>query len=70
MNTVEFVRCTKNDVQVCLMFDKIVFDPSLGYANPKHINKLTTNFKIKVKACHKYCKVSKILNAPISLKIL
>ena len=29
MNTFEFVRCSKNDVQVRSMFDKIVFDPSL-----------------------------------------
>ena len=25
----EFIRCSKNDVQVCLIFDKMVFDPSL-----------------------------------------
>ena len=29
MNTFEFVRCSKNDVRVCSMFDRIVFDPSL-----------------------------------------
>ena len=29
MNTFEFVRCSKNDVRVRSMFDKMVFDPSL-----------------------------------------
>ena len=29
MNTFEFVRCSKNDVRVRLMFDKMVFDTSL-----------------------------------------
>ena len=29
MNTFEFVQCSKNDVRVCSMFDKMVFDPSL-----------------------------------------
>ena len=29
MNTFEFVRCSLNDVRVRLMFDKMVFDPSL-----------------------------------------
>ena len=29
MNMFEFVRCSKNDVQVRSMFDKMVFDPSL-----------------------------------------
>ena len=25
-----FVQCSKNDVRVCSMFDKMVFDPSLA----------------------------------------
>ena len=29
MNKFEFVRCSKNDVRVCSMFDEMVFDPSL-----------------------------------------
>ena len=29
MNTFEFIHCSKNDVQVRSMFDKMVFDPSL-----------------------------------------
>ena len=29
MNTFEFVRCSKTDVRVRSMFDKMVFDPSL-----------------------------------------
>ena len=29
MNTFKFVRCSKNDVRVQSMFDKMVFDPSL-----------------------------------------
>ena len=29
MNTFKFVKCLKNDVRVRLMFDKMVFDPSL-----------------------------------------
>ena len=29
MNMFEFVRCSKNDVRVGSMFDKMVFDPSL-----------------------------------------
>ena len=29
MNMFEFVRCSKNDVRVRSMFDKMVFDPSL-----------------------------------------
>ena len=29
INTFEFVRCSKNDVRVRSMFDKMVFDPSL-----------------------------------------
>ena len=29
MNMLEFVRCSKNDVQVRSMFDNMVFDPSL-----------------------------------------
>ena len=29
MNTVVFVRCSKNDVRVRSMFDKMVFNPSL-----------------------------------------
>ena len=29
MNTFEFIRCSKNDVRVRTMFDKMVFDPSL-----------------------------------------
>ena len=29
MNTFELVRCSKNDVQVHMMFDEMVFDPSL-----------------------------------------
>ena len=29
MNLFEFVRCSKNDVRVRSMFDKMVFDPSL-----------------------------------------
>ena len=29
MNTFEFVRCSKNDVPVQSMFEKMVFDPSL-----------------------------------------
>ena len=28
-NTFEFVRCSKNDVRVRSMFDKMMFDPSL-----------------------------------------
>ena len=30
MNMFEFVRCSKNDVRVPSMFDKMVFDPSLS----------------------------------------
>ena len=30
MNKFEFVRCSKNDVRVRSMFDKMVFDPSLS----------------------------------------
>ena len=30
MNTFEFVRCSKNDIRVRSMFDKMVFDPSLS----------------------------------------
>ena len=30
MNTFEFVQCSKNDVRVCSMFDKMVFDTSLA----------------------------------------
>ena len=30
MNTFEFVQCSKNDVRVCSMFDRIVFHPSLN----------------------------------------
>ena len=33
MNTFEFVRCSKNDVRVRSMFDKMVFDPSLRRRN-------------------------------------
>ena len=29
MNTFKFLRCSKNDVRVRSMFDKMVFDPSL-----------------------------------------
>ena len=29
INTFEFIGCSKNDVQVHSMFDKMVFDPSL-----------------------------------------
>ena len=29
LKTLEFVRCWKNDVRVCSMFHKMVFDPSL-----------------------------------------
>ena len=29
INTFKFVRCSKNDVRVRSMFDKMVFDPSL-----------------------------------------
>ena len=29
MNTFEFVRCSKNEVHVHFMFNKMVFDPSL-----------------------------------------
>ena len=29
MNMFEFVQCSKNDVRVRSMFDKMVFDPSL-----------------------------------------
>ena len=32
MNTFEFVRCSKNDVPVRSMFDKMVFDPSLLFS--------------------------------------
>ena len=32
MNMFEFVRCSKNDVRVRSMFDKMVFDPSLKNA--------------------------------------
>jgi len=33
MNTLEFVQCSKNDVRVRSMFDKMVFDPSLDSKN-------------------------------------
>ena len=38
MNTFEFVRCSKNDVRVRSMFEKMVFDPSLveGPCKSKH----------------------------------
>ena len=29
MTTFEFVRCSKNDVRIRSMYDKMVFDPSL-----------------------------------------
>ena len=32
MNMFEFVRCSKNDVRVRSMFDKMVFDPSLLFS--------------------------------------
>ena len=32
MNMFEFVRCSKNVVQVPSMFDKMVFDPSLVFS--------------------------------------
>ena len=35
MNMFEFVRCSKNDVRVRSMFDKMVFDPSLNESNKK-----------------------------------
>ena len=35
MNTFEFVRCSKNDVRVRSMFDKLVFDPSLIFRYQK-----------------------------------
>ena len=39
MNMFEFVRCSKNDVGVRSMFDKMVFDPSLVFARPSlHFN--------------------------------
>ena len=28
MNMFEFVRCSKNNVRVCSIFDKMVYDPS------------------------------------------
>ena len=34
MNMFEFVRCSKNDVRVRSMFDKMVFDPSLASTEP------------------------------------
>ena len=38
MNTFEFVQCSKKDVPVRSMFDKMVFDPSLIFTNyPKII---------------------------------
>ena len=27
MNTFQFIQCSKNDVQICSMFKKSVFDP-------------------------------------------
>ena len=33
MNTFEFVRCSKNDVRVRSMFEKMVFDPSLTFCD-------------------------------------
>ena len=32
MNMFRFIRCLKNDVRVCSMFDKMVFDTSLSIA--------------------------------------
>ena len=40
MNTFEFVRCSKNDVRVRLMFDKMVFDPSLLFYHNHKLVKL------------------------------
>ena len=37
INTFEFVRCSKNDVQVRSMFDKTVFDPSLLLTKFHHL---------------------------------
>ena len=33
MNMFEFVRSSKDDDRVCVMFVRIVFDPSLGLRN-------------------------------------
>ena len=39
MNKFESVQCSKNDVRVCLMFDKMVFVPSLARSNEKTSSK-------------------------------
>ena len=41
MNMIEFVRCSKNDVQVCSMFDKMVFETSIGTMYFKALYKST-----------------------------
>ena len=35
MNMFKFVRCSKNDVGVCSMFDKMEFEPSLSNSTLK-----------------------------------
>ena len=57
MNTFELVRCSKNDVQVRSMFDKMVFNPSLvtlrpifalfGFLYALFANPLTTNSNLR-----------------------
>ena len=43
MNTFVFVRCSKNDVRVRSMFDKMVFDPSLSMTVISRFNIIGTH---------------------------
>ena len=45
MNMLEFVRCSKNDVRVQSMFDKMVFDPSLVNDIPEPDRKIYLQFQ-------------------------
>ena len=46
MNTFKFIRCSKNDVRVCSMFDKMVLDLSLN--NVYYTNKSGEFYTVKL----------------------
>ena len=47
MNMFQFVGCSKNDVRVLSMFDKMVFDPLLLLIQVKEVKKLETSLVSK-----------------------
>ena len=57
MNTFEFVRCSKNDVRVRSMFDKMVFDPSLGYAWATRKVSLVVGFWRNLVTRYRHCAI-------------